>query len=893
VRRERAERWFRRILAVYPAEFRRRYGAEMEDAFRSLLTQEARLHGRVRWVVVWMRTLWDAGVHGTRLRWGTGGADRREGPGAGAYRADRGGRDVVGSLIADVRYAVRALRRKPVFALTAVGTLALGIGANTSIFNIVNGLLIRDMPYERPDELVHIWSQNLERGWFEADIPLVDAWDFGQRTSAFVDVAVYDRRSFTLTGTDRPERMAGRGVTPNMFSVLGVFPDQGRNFTDADGQTFAPAVAILSHGFWQQRLGGDPGALGTTIHLDGEPTTIIGVMPAGFPFIDSQPDVWVPFRGHPADARRGNHSHVAVARLAPGVTVDRARRDVAQVALALQEEHPETNRGWTADVISMQLSQLGDIGARAALVMMSAVGFVLLMACTNVANLLLARANGRRLEMAIRSAMGAGRGRMLRQTLIESLVLSSIGGVLGGLLAIWGTGVIVRGLPSNLPPIFTFEMDGTVLAFTAAVSVVAALLFGLAPAVRSSRLTGSELRDGGRSGPGARGRRFGGFLVVAQTALAVVLLVGGGVMVRSVMGMARLDLGYEAAALMTFSVSPGEARYEDKPAVTAVHDDLVERITAIPAVEGAGAVYVLPLSGSNTVGSFVLEGEDPSDPVARYPARFNYVSPGYFETMGIARIAGRAITLADDADAPPVVVVNETLVSRHFGDGNAVGRRLVLDGTLHEVVGVVADHFERSLADPIQPGVYFPIRRFTGRTRTVVVRTSGDPAALVPILRSAVLEMDGDLPIYGVQPMVDNVTRAVGPYYLMAKLMGGFALISLLLGAVGIYGVMSYGVGQRTNEIGVRMALGAARRQVRGMVVRTGMRRAALGIGCGLALAFGVTRAMSSLLVGVSPTDPLVFGGVTALLLAVAFLGSYLPALRASAVNPVDALSQE
>ncbi len=893
MRRERAERWFRRILSAYPPEFRHRYGAEMEEAFRNLLRQEERLHGRVRWGAVWMRTVWDTAVHGVRLRWGRGRVGRRDESGAVAQGAGTGGRDFVGGLVADVRYAVRALRRKPVFALTAVGTLALGIGANTSIFNIVNGLLLRDMPYERSDELVHIWSQNTERGWFKTDIPLVDAWDFGQRTSAFADVAVFNRQSFTLTGTDRPERMGGHGVTPNMFSVLGVSPALGRDFSDADGQTSAPAVAILSHGFWQRRMGGDRGALGATINLDGEPTTIVGIMPEGFPFIDTRPDVWVPLRGHPADARRGNHSHVAVARLAPGVSVDRARRDVAQVALALEEEHPETNRGWTADVIPVQRSHLGDIGARAALVMMAAVGFVLLMACTNVANLLLARANGRRLEMAIRSAMGAGRVRMLRQTLIESLVLALAGGVLGGLLAIWGTRAIVRGLPSNIPPIFTFEMDGTVLAFTAAVSVVAALLFGLAPAIRSSRLTGSELRDGGRSGPGARGRRFGGFLVVAQTALAVVLLIGGGVMVRSVMGMARLDLGYEAEGLMTFRISPGEARYEDKPAVTAFHDELIERIDAVPGVERSGAVYVLPLSGSNTVGSFVLEGEDPSDPVARYPARFNYVSPGYFETMGIARIAGRTITLADDADAPPVIVVNETLVSRHLGDGNAVGRRLVLDGTLFEIVGVVADHFERSLADPVQPGVYFPIRRFTGRTRTVVVRASGDPAALVPSLRAVALEMDGDLPIYGVQPMVDNVTRVVGPYVLMAQLMGGFALISLLLGAVGIYGVMSYGVGQRTNEIGVRMALGAARREVRTMVVRSGMGRAALGIGFGLALAFGVTRAMSSLLVDVSPTDPLVFGSVTALLLAVAFLGSYLPAMRASAVNPVDALSQE
>lgn len=798
---------------------------------------------------------------------------------------------MMGSLVSDLRYAIRALLARPGFTVTAVLTLALGIGATTAVFSVVNGLLIRDLPYADGDRLVYIWSQNPARGWTRGDIPVVDAWDYRNRTSAFEDVAVLDRRTFTLTGTDRPERLAGHGVTPNLFDVLGVMPSVGRNFVESDNDEGADPVAILSDAFWQRRFGGDPDVVGSVLQLDGVATTVVGIMPPGFPFLDYRPDLWVPFRSDPALARRGDRSNVAVARLAPGVSVDQADREVSQVALALETEQAETNQGWGAHVVLIKRDLLGDIGFTAALVIMVAVGFVLLMACTNVANLLLARANGRRFEMAIRSAMGAGRLRIVRQTLIESLVLAAIGGGIGMALSVWGTRMIVRGMPANLPPVYTFGMDGTVLAFAVLVTGATALLFGLVPALRSAEAGAGDLRDGGRSGQAARGRRFGGFLVVAQTALAAVLLIGGGVTVRSVVGMATLDPGYRADGVMTFKVSPPEARFPDRPSVTAFYDELEARLAALPGVESTGAVWNAPLVGSNTVGSFFLQGDDTSDSDAARPARLNWVAPGYFETMGVRLIRGRTMTIADDVDGPPVVIVNQTLVARHFPDEDPVGQTLVTGQETYQIIGVVADHMERSLSDPVRPAIYLPIRRVTARGRTFVVRATGDPASLVPSFREAVRLMDGDVPIYAVQSMDELVGRAVGGFTLIAQLMGGFALISLVLGAVGIYGVMAYGVGQRTNEIGIRLALGARRDQVRRMVVRQGMRRTVLGISLGLGLAVLVTQAMSALLVGVSPRDPLIYSGVTALLLAVAFLGSWLPARRAASVQPTRALA--
>ncbi len=897
MRYRRAEALYRLLLAAYPPEFRAEYQADMEDGFRTQLRHEVVLHGRVRWHWVWAMVLWDTVTNGAAQRWNRSTPAPARSASTTTSRSKRimgTGREMMGSLVSDVRYALRALRRNPVFTATAIVTLALGIGANTAIFSIVNGLLIRDLPYADSDRLVHIWAQNQARGWNHTDIPVVDAWDFRNRTSAFEDVAVYNRRTFTLTGTDQPERLSGHQVTPNVFDVLGVSPATGRTFVDADNAEQAPLVAVISDGFWKRRYGGDPAIVGQTVMLDGEAATVIGVMPERFPFIQSRPDLWVPFRQDPALARRGNRSNVSVARMAPGVSLDQVNREVAQVAMALEQEHPDTNEGWGAYAITVQRDALGEIGFTAALVLMVTVGFVLLIACANVANLLLARANGRRQEMAIRAAMGAGRIRIIRQTLTESLVLAGIGGILGVLLSLWGTRVIVAGMPANLPPVYRFEMDGTVLVFAVLASLAAAVLFGLAPALRSAQAGAADLKDGGRTGQAARGRRFGGFLIVAQTALAVVLLIGGGVTAKSVMGIASLDLGYRTDGVMTFKTSPPEAAYPDAATVTAFHDELQERLLTLPGVDAASAVWNAPLAGSNSGGSFYLAGDDLEDVSAGNPARYNWVAPGYFATMGVPLLQGRELFRSDDVDAPPVVVVNQTLSDRFFGADGAVGETLYLSGDPYEIVGVVGDHVERNLSDPIQPSVYMNVRDgSTARARTVVVRTAGDPASLVPLIRREVLAMQADLPIFAVQPMTTFVDTATSGFALIAKLMGGFALISLVLGAVGIYGVTAYGVGQRTHEIGIRMAMGAGREEVRRMVVSAGMRRSVLGLILGLGLAFVATGAMSALLVGVSPRDPSVFTGVILLLVGVAFLGSYVPARRASAVNPIEALSQE
>jgi predicted permease len=796
------------------------------------------------------------------------------------------------SWISDIRYSLRGLFRQPLFAVTAIVTLALGIGANTAVFSVVYGMLARPFPYPDADRLVMVWSSDRSRGWTRTDVSLADAWDWKTRTNVFSDLAMVGPASLNLTGTERPERLEAKRVTANFFEVFGTKILRGRAFVEADDRPGAPGVAVLSFGFWQRHFGGEASAVGRVIQLDGEPYTVIGVTPREFVFPDGHPDVYVPFRLIAAEQRRTNHSHVAIGRLASGITTEQASREVGQVAESLAREYPETNKDWAAYVVSLRDDVVGEIGRQASVVLMVAVGFVLVMACVNVANLLLARANGRRREIALRGALGAGRLRVVRQLLTESLVLALAGGAVGILLAIAGVRAIVAALPSNLPSVFAFQVDRAVIAFALIASVLATFVFGLFPAVRASTASAQGLREEGRVGEGRRARRFGGTLVVVQTALAVVLLVGGGIMMRSVIQMVRQDFGYDPDGVMTLRVTPPESKYGDAEALQRFYDQLLERTRAIPGVLAAGTIQSLPVRGSNNVNTYWIPGVATASQDG-YPARMGYLSAGYLEAMRIPIRRGRGFEESDRADSRLVLLVNEELARQRFGTVDPVGRSIRFDDTTWTVIGVVADMRERSLQRPPEPSLYVPVTQSPVRSRTLAVRVNGDPASFAEPLQAAVWSVDADQPVYEVQPMSALIEQDVKPFKVIAAMMLAFAAVSLLLGGVGIYGVTAYAVGRRTNEIGVRLAIGAERNSVVRLIVREGMMRASLGLLLGTGLALLMSRAMASLLVGVSPTDPLTFASVILLLTVVTFLGAYLPARRAARLDPVRALAHE
>jgi predicted permease len=877
-------RIYRLLMRTYPRSVRISWAAEMECWFARLWVLESAqrgLAGRIRLLVAAFADVLAGGLRARwrRLPWGFGVKSSRGGTGRSLPML---------TLLTDARYAARMLARQPLFTLAAVVTLALGIGANTMIFSMVHAFLLKPLPYPEPDRLVMVWAENPSRDWTRMDASPADAWDFRSRARSFEDLALVGLSSVNLTGREQPARLEAKRMSWNGLSIFGVEPGLGRDFMEADMGPGEVDVTIVSWSFWQRQLSGRADVVGSTIELDGVPHTIIGVTAETFLFPDDDvPDVYLVLREDPATMPRSNHSFNAIARLAPGVTVERANEEIQQIAASLAEEYPETNEGFTAIVVSMRTDLVGPLGRQATLVLMTAVGFVLLMACVNVANLLLARANGRRREMAVRAALGAPRWRVIRQLLTESLMLALTGGAVGVLLAIWGTRMIALSMPPNLPVVFRFDVDVPVLGFALAVSLLATLLFGLVPAVRGSATSG-ELRERGTAG-NRRNVRFGGALVVVQTALAVVLLVGGGVLMRSVTAMHDQDRGYDVNDVLTARITPPQSKYPDEESLMRYHDAVLERVRAVPGVTGAGTIQSLPLRGSNNVNTFGVEGEASGED--GHPARMGYLSPGYLDAMRVSILRGRGITEADREGSLPIALVNATLARQRFGTADAIGRALRVNGATRTIVGVVADMRERSVAREPEPSIYMPVAQAPVRTRSLAIRTGGDPAALADAVQRAVWSVDPDQPLYELQPMTALVDVRISPFELIAGLMLAFAAISLLLGAVGIYGVTAFAVVRRTNEIGLRIAVGAERSKIVRMIVRQGMIRAAIGLAIGVPLAFAMSRALAGLLVGVSPGDPLTFGIVVALLGSVTFLGAWLPARRAARLDPVRALT--
>jgi predicted permease len=781
----------------------------------------------------------------------------------------------------------------------AVVTLALGIGANTAIFSIVNGVLLRPLPYADPHRLVRLWpAEGTERHGFSV-LNFLDWRE--QATRAFAGMAAASGQTLNLTGEGEPERLRGAEVTANMFDVLGTRAVVGRTFASGEDAGGAGRVAVLSTELWRRRFAGDPRVVGRSLMLNGEPTTVVGIVETGTGYPRTA-ELWIPFRFDSAttDPRnRGAQYLSAVARLKAGATVDQAKKETETVATRLAEQYPDVNLQITSSVVTPLHEQMvGDV-RKALVALLGAVGLVLLIACANVANLMLVRATARETEVAVRAALGAGRGRILRQFLTESVVLSLAGAAAGVLLAWWLLRLVVRFGPEDIPRLADVALDGRALGVTALVAIGTGVLFGLVPALQSAAPDlARTLREGGR---GVRSRaasaRLRATLVVGELALAVMLLAGAGLMIRSFQQLLRVDLGFEPERVLTFQTTLPDAKYDTIPKIRALVSAYAERLRAIPGATETAVAMFAPVSGSSFIITIEhIDGFPDPEAGKEEASSIRTVGPGFFRTLGIRLVRGRDFTDQDRAGAPGVAIVNQAAVKKFFQGQDPLGRRIEIgwgidgDRVGGEVVGVVADVREDGVAEEAQPILYFPFDQATPGGFTTIVKAAGSTAPVLSAARAALRELDPELPIYNVRTMEDRVAESVAQPRFYTVLLAGFAGVALLLAAVGIYGVMSYSVGQRTGEIGVRMALGARPGDVLRLVVRQGMTLAVVGLALGVAAALASGRVMSSMLFGVKPSDPATFVGVLLVLSAVALLACWLPARRAARVDPMAAL---
>ncbi len=818
-------------------------------------------------------------------------------------------------MLQDLRYALRMLAKTPGFSAIAVLALALGIGANTAIFTVVNAVLLRPLPYPDSDRLVFLneESKNL-RGMSVSYLNLLD-WQ--KQNTVFETIGATQPTGLTLTGGDHPELLQARAVNHEFFPMMGIPAAQGRVFSAGDDQRSAARTAILSYGFWQRRFGGRV-MLGQTLSMSGQSYTVVGIMPRNFLYRSGQDEVFIPL-GLAADQmqQRGNHPGIyAIARMKPGVTVEQARSEMKTIAARLAQQYPDSNAGNSVEVQSYVKAVIGDV--RDALVtLFAAVGFVLLIACANVANLLLARANSRQKEVAVRMALGASRFRLVRQLLTESVLLSLIGGGIGLMIAAWGIDLLVKAAPDALPRILEIKIDQPVLWFTLGAAVLTGMLFGLVPALQaSSPHLHDTLKEGGRTaGTGGR-HRLRSLLVVSEVALSLVLLAGAGLLMRSFARLRAIDPGLNTDHVLTARlILPGE-RYPglrfgpngfegDDSNIRSFFDELYARGNARPGVKWAGTIPPLPLSGEGWQTDYRVQSA-PRPAAGQYPnTDIHYVSPRYLETMQIPLRKGRNFTDADRDRHNPVVMVNETFARKWWPDREPIGQLIRLNAGTDPrsendqinpwatVVGVVGDVRQYGLDTQAKTEVYIPQLQLPRSYTFLVVRTEGDPLAMTNTIRSAVQGIDRDLPLATVQTMDSVLESTVASRKLSTGLLTGFAALALLLAAVGIYGVISYSVTQRTHEIGIRMALGAAQRDVLRMIVGQAFRLMAIGVVTGIVLAAAVSRLIRSLLFQTGPADPLTFAAIVVILTVVAFAASLIPARRATKVDPMIALRYE
>jgi putative ABC transport system permease protein len=812
----------------------------------------------------------------------------------------------MGTLLQDLRYGVRMLRKKPGFTFIAVLALALGIGANTAIFSVVNAVLLRPLPYKEPERLVMVWEHNRPKGRTQNVINPANFLDWQAQNSVFEQMAAFYDDQLNLTGPDaNPVEVPAQVTTVNLFTLLGVQAELGRAFIAEEGQEGRDNVAILSHGLWQRRFGGDRSVIGKTLTLNGQSLTIIGVMPADFrlyvkeaTFINKPAEIWLPYVISPSTATRRGRYLSAIARLKPGVTLEQAQAEMNAIAARLEQQYPDSNTGWGINLVPLHTQMTGAIRT-ALLVLLGAVGFVLLIACANVANLLLARAATRQREIAIRTALGAGRARVVRQLLTESVLLAALGGVLGMGLAVWGVELLLALAPRDLIGLEGISVDYRVLVFTLGVSILTGLLFGLAPAIESSRLNLNEaLKEGGRGGThDGRTTRLRNLFVVAEIALALILLIGSGLMIKSFLRLQTVDPGFRTDNLLTARVLLPDTKYKEPEQRIAFFKQVLERIRQLPGVKDASAASFLPFTGLAAATSFTIEGAPPPAAGQKPSADVRVIDPGFFRTMGIPLLKGRTFTEREASEPAGVVIINETMAERYFPGEDPIGKRVLIAMSSPivptEIIGVVGNVKHEGLDSEVKALAYWPHPQLPYSGMSLVVRTSSDPTQLAGAIEREVQAIDKDQPITDVRTMDQLLSESTARMRFSASLLSIFAGLALVLAAVGIYGVMSYSVTQRTHEIGIRMALGARASDVLKMVVGQGMLLAVIGVGLGLVAAFALTRVISSLLFGVSATDPLTFGVLALLLTVVAFLACFIPARKAAKVDPMVALRYE
>jgi putative ABC transport system permease protein len=809
----------------------------------------------------------------------------------------------VENLIKDIRYGFRMLRKSPSFTFFAVAVLALGIAANSAIFSIADNVLIRPMPYRDSNRLVVVMEDASAYG-FPHDTPSPGNFaDWKLRNQVFEDMAALPYGGFfNLTGDGNPEELAGKKITANLFSVLGVSPALGRDFRPEDDVPGAPRVAILGHGFWLRRFGGDPQIVGKEILLNYEKCTVIGVMKRGLQFPDRETELWIPAQFTKEDlANHGSHYLQVFARLKSGVSLKTANANLATIASQLEKEHPDSNAKVGAFAIPLREEVTGDVRP-AIMMLVGAVCFVLLIACANVANLLLSRATGRRRELAMRLALGATRGRVIQQMLTESILLSLFAGAAGLLLSIWGTKFLATLIPVGIAPMAGTGVDARVLLFTLGVSLATGILFGIIPASRVSQfqLTYSLKQGGGQSGVGSGGHRLRDALVICEVALAIVLLAGAALLIRSLQNLYHLDAGFRADHVLVMRTPLPRPKYEAIARRRAFYDQVLAQVESLPGVVSAGYTTWVPLTNDGGATGITLEGKPEPAPGNLLIPNVRIISKNYLSTLRTKLIEGRLFERGDSAGTLPVALVNQSMSKNYWPGENPIGKRFKIGTYRHNspwitIVGIVGDMHQAGLDVPARAEMYLPYQQqdFGYEPEYLAVRASGDPMALAEIVRQQIWSVDKEQPVAGMMPLEDLVDENLASRKMQASLLSGFAALALLLVTLGIYAVLSFAVTQRTQEIGVRVALGAQPSDVLRMIFSQGFKLFLIGATIGLAAAFALSRALVHLLFGVSAYDPASFAGVMILLAAVAVLACYLPARRATRVDPLIALRYE
>jgi putative ABC transport system permease protein len=810
---------------------------------------------------------------------------------------DARGVSVVENIVRDVSYSARVLLKNYVFTIVVVLTLALGIGANTAIFSFANGILLRPLPYPQSDRLAVLNETALKRGIDTMSVSYPNFLDWREQNTVFEDIGVHFGTSrFSLSGAGEPVEIRGSRVSHGLLEILRASPQLGRTFTANEDRPDEDAVVILGYDLWQRNFGGNPNILGHKIMLSNRPRTVIGVMPRGFRFPEIS-ELWVPLALTTKTFTRTDHGLRSVARLKDGVSFPEAQAEMHNIAARIEQQNPVTNEGLDVSVTSLHQSLTGDY-REALLILLGVVGCVLLVACVNVANLMLARATARQKEFALRTALGAGRWRIMRQLLIESLLLAIVGGALGFVLSLWALHLLLTAIPIDLPFWMNFGIDVRVLGFTVAITLLTGLIFGAAPALQTSRVDLNDtLKEGGRGTVGARGRSRS-ILVVTEIALSLVLLVGAGLMIQSFMRLRRVNIGLDAKNVLTTTFILPMAKYREGDQRAAFFKQLVERVRSLPGVQGASATATLPLSGGNWGRSLTVEGY-PVLPVGQAPMiQHTVVTPGYFRTMGIPLLYGRDFTDADTKDKPGVTIVDERLARAYWPNENPVGKRIRFgppenNEPWHTIVGVAGTVRHERMQEDTNESVYLPHLQIPVNGLSLVTRTTSNPHDLIGAIRREAAQLDPDLPVSEVATMEEVVDESIWQPRLYAMLFAVFAGVALLLALIGIYGVMAFLVQTRTHEIGVRMALGATARDIFKLVVGRGMKLTAFGVLLGIAGAAALTRLMHSLLFNTSSTDPVTFILISLLLSLAAFLACYIPARRAAKVDPLVALRYE